>query len=70
MNNYQGSILESFYMIDIPTNPEELTILLDNYAMDWGNVLNFLASVAKSRGVIIDVDTVSNIMQRKFGEDE
>ena len=33
MNNYRGTILESFYMIDIPTNPEELATLLDNYAL-------------------------------------
>lgn len=65
---YQGNILESFYMIDIPTNPEELATLLENYALDWGIALSFLASVAKGRGMTIDVDTVSNIMQRKYGE--
>ena len=68
MNNYRGNILESFYMIDIPTNPEELATLLDNYALDWGTTLSFLSSVARSRGMIIDVDTVSSIMKRKYGE--
>lgn len=67
MNNYKGSILESFYMIDIPTNPEELATLLDNYALDWGTTLNLLASVAKKRGVVLDVDTVSKLMQQKYG---
>lgn len=54
-------------MIDIPTNPEELATLLDNYALDWGTTLNLLASVAKKRGVVLDVDTVSKLMQQKYG---
>jgi len=65
--SYQGSILESFYMIDIPTNPEELATFLDNYTEDWGVTLSFLAKVAGSRGTHLDIDTVSKIMRKKYG---
>jgi len=66
MSTYFG-ILETAYMVDIPTSPEELATLLDNYAIDWGTVLGFLAKVARSRGIILDVDTVSKLMMKKYG---
>ena len=66
MSTYFG-ILETAYMVDIPTSPEELATLLDNYARDWGTVLGFLAKVARSRGIILDVDTVSKLMMKKYG---
>lgn len=68
MSNYRG-ILVTDYMLDIPTNPEELATLLDNYALDWGTVLNFLDTVATKRGVTLDVEEVSRIMKRKYGEE-
>ena len=67
---YQGTILEIFYMIDIPTNPEELATLLDSYALDWGTTLSFLAKVAATRGVVLDIDTVAKIMRNKYGIEE
>ncbi len=66
---FQGSILETHYMIDIPTSPEELATLLDNYALDWGTTLSFFANVAKSRGIVLDVNKVCEIMTRKYGEE-
>lgn len=66
MSTFFG-ILETAYMIDIPTNPEELATLLDNYSGDWGINLSFLAKVARARGIILDVDTVSKIMMKKYG---
>ena len=66
MSTYFG-ILETAYMVDISTSPEELATLLDNYAIDWGTVLGFLAKVARSRGIILDVDTVSKLMMKKYG---
>ena len=66
MSTYFG-ILETAYMVDIPTNPEELATLLDNYAGDWGTVLGFMAKVARSRGIILDVDAVSKLMMKKYG---
>lgn len=67
---FQGSVLESYYMIDIPTDPIELASMLDNYSQDWGITLSFLARVALSRGIILDVDTVSKIMRKKYGIEE
>ena len=66
MSTYFG-ILETAYMVDIPTSPEELATLFDNYAIDWGTVLGFLDKVARSRGIILDVDTVSKLMMKKYG---
>lgn len=67
MNN--RGILVSEYIIDIPTNPEELATMLDNYAQDWGMVLNFLDTVATRRGITLDVEAVCRIMKRKYGEE-
>ncbi len=66
---FQGSILETHYMIDIPTSPEELATLLDNYALDWGTTLSFFANVANSRGITLDVSKVCEIMTRKYREE-
>ena len=68
MTNYHGAILESFYMIDIPTDPAELASLLDNYALDWGIVLGFLDTVAIKRGIVLDKEKVCEIMKSKYGE--
>lgn len=68
MNDYHGSILESHYMIDIPTSPEELARLLDNYALDWGTVLDFLYIVSIKRGITLDKNKVCEIMKSKYGE--
>ena len=68
MNNYYGNILESYYMIDIPTSPEDLANLLDSYALDWGTVLNFLDTVATKRGIVLDKNKVCEIMKSKYGE--
>lgn len=62
-------ILDSVdYVLDIPTNPEELATLLDSYALDWGTVLNFIDAVATRRGISIDRERVCEIMIRKYGE--
>lgn len=68
MSDYRGVILESFYMIDIPTDPEELATLLDNCALDWGTVLSFLDTVAVRRGITLNKDRVCEIMKSKYGE--
>ncbi len=68
MTDYHGSILETHYMIDIPISPEDLASLLDNYALDWGTVLNFLDTVAIRRGISLDKERVCEIMKSKYGE--
>lgn len=65
----RGMLVVSEYLIDIPTNPEELATLLDNYALDWGTVLNFLDTVATKRGIMLDVEAICRIMKRKYGEE-
>lgn len=67
MSGYRG-ILMTDYMLDIPTNPEELATMLDNYALDWGTVLNFLDTVATRRGITLDTEKVCEIMKSKYGE--
>lgn len=67
MSSYRG-ILMTNYMIDIPSNPEELATLLDNYALDWGTVLVFLDRVATKRGIHLDSAKICEIMKRKYEE--
>lgn len=55
------------YKLDIPTNPEELATMLDNYALDWGVVLDFLDTVATRRGITLDRGEVCRIMKDKYG---
>ena len=65
---FSGNILETHYMIDLPTSPEELATLLDNYAQDWGIVLNFLDAVATKRGIVLDVHKICEILKRRYAE--
>ncbi len=61
------NILESHYMIDIPTDPELLASMLDANARDWAEVLHFLDTVSQRRGIILETHKVVEIMKRKLG---
>lgn len=69
MSHYRG-ILMTEYVIDIPTNPEELATLLDDYAEDWGIVLKFLDTVSTKRGIMLDTHKICEIMKKKYFGDE
>lgn len=63
------NLLESTqYIITIPTDPEELATLLDDYALDWGTVLNFLDTVSNKNGIHLEVGTIRRIMTEKYKE--
>lgn len=63
-------ILESnFYMIDIPTDPDELAMLLDLYSRDWEENLHFLSNVAKRKGIVLDVELIREKVLELIGEE-
>ena len=61
------TILENHYMIDIPTDPELLASMLDANARDWAEVLHFLDTVSRRRGITLETQKVVEIMKRKLG---
>jgi hypothetical protein len=62
-------ILDSYRLIDIPTDSEELAMLLYTHARDWAECLNFISCVAMSRGIVIKQDEVAEIVkQHLYGD--
>lgn len=60
-------ILDSVrYMIVIPIDSEEVATLLENHAMDWGAVLNFLDSIARKQNLVFNKREVAEIMRKKY----
>lgn len=53
----------------IPSDPEGVALLLMSHARDWGEVLHFLDSVSKSRGMILDVAEISRIVKESYGDE-
>ena len=63
------NILENHYMIDIPTEPQELATLLDNYSTDAFETLGFLEKLAKSRGIVLDSRAVWAELTKRWNEE-
>lgn len=59
-------IEETNYMINVPTNPEELAVLLDNFAGDWQAVLEFINNIAIRQSIVFNSKEVSEIMRKKY----
>jgi len=56
------------YEITIPPTANELANLLYEYAHDWEAALQFIATVAKTQGKIVNVNVVSKLVAKKFKE--
>lgn len=54
------------YIITIPTDSDELATLLDNYANDWTIVLDFIDTVSKRQGVIINRKEVAEKVRKMY----
>lgn len=54
------------YIITLPTDSDELATLLDNYANDWTIVLDFIDTVSKRQGVIINRKEVAEKMRKMY----
>lgn len=54
------------YIITLPTDSDELARLLDNYAQDWAIVLDFIDTVSKRQGVIINRKEVAEKMRKMY----
>ena len=54
------------YIITLPTDSDELARLLDNYANDWTIVLDFIDTVSKRQGVIINRKEVAEKMRKMY----
>ena len=66
---YQGSILENHYMIDIPTETEDLALLIYHNSYDWAVCLDWIDTVAKKRGIIIKTLEVAERIRQLIGEE-
>lgn len=62
-------ILSNLYMIDVPTNSEDLANLIYNNSYDWAVVLDFFDQVAKKRGIIIKTLEVADMIRQLNGEE-
>lgn len=56
------------YIISLPTDSEDLASILDDYASDWVEALEFLNNYATSQGIVINKREVAEIMARKYYE--
>ena len=65
---WTGNILNHDPLLMLPTNPEELAVLLDTYSTDWWEVLSFLDRVAEWKGIVIDKTEVIAQMMKIMGE--
>lgn len=54
------------YIITLPTDSDELATLLDNYANDWTIVLDFIDTVSKRQGVIINRKEVAEKVRKMY----
>lgn len=54
--------------IVIPSNPVECVNLLDEYAIDPFETLNFLAKVADQQGVYFDKESIEKELVRRYAE--
>lgn len=54
------------YIITLPTDSDELATLLDNYANDWAIVLDFIDTVSKRQGVIINRKEVAEKVRKMY----
>ena len=54
------------YIITLPTDSDELARLLDNYAHDWAIVLDFIDTVSKRQGVIINRKEVAEKVRKMY----
>lgn len=54
------------YIITLPTDSDELATLLDNYANDRTIVLDFIDTVSKRQGVIINRKEVAEKVRKMY----
>jgi hypothetical protein len=54
--------------ISIPSNPQAVAEMLDNYSGDWFEALKFLAGVADEQGVYFDKSAVTKMLASKYAE--
>lgn len=55
-------------VINIPSNPQDVAAMLDNYSGDWFEALKFLAGIADEQGVHFDKSAVTKMLARKYAE--
>lgn len=66
---WKGTILNTSPLIQIPTDPDELAVLLDTYSRDWAENLLFLSNLAKKFGIPLDTVSVSEKVLELIGEE-
>lgn len=60
-------ILNSYPLLHLPTDPQELANVVFEYSVDWAIVLDFLNKYAASQGIELDTLEISNLVQDKIG---
>lgn len=65
---YRGDVVFT-PTLQIPTDPDELAVLLDTYSRDWGENLLFLSNLAKKFGIPLDTVSVSEKVLELIGEE-
>jgi hypothetical protein len=66
---WKGNILETSPLLMIPTDPDELAVLLDVYSRDWAENLFFLSNLAKKFGIPLDTALISEKILELIGEE-
>lgn len=56
--------------LKINLDPQYVSHLLDEYALDWGTVLAFLGNVANSQNVFLDEEEVERLMTELYYDGE
>lgn len=56
--------------LKIDLDPQNVSQLLDEYALDWGAVPAFLGNVANSQGVAFDEEEVERLMTEMYYDGE
>jgi len=59
-------LVESNYLIQIPTDSQELASLLWNYSTDWAEALEFVDRYCKSQGIVIKKQEVIEIIKTQY----
>lgn len=60
-------IVQSYPVLIIPTEPNDLALLLYAYSTDWEQDLNFLRLFALAKGMDIEVKKIKQLMENLNG---
>ena len=67
IGEYRGVVVNTPLLV-IPTDPDELAVLLDVHSRDWAENLFFLGNLAKKFGIPLDTVAISNKVLELIGE--